>query len=373
LFYYSALAALFPFLVLYYDRLGFTGTQIGLLRGISPLITLLAAPLWGALSDATQQHKRFLLAAIAGTILSVYALSRTAQFGWLVVIVIAYAFFGAPIIPLMDNSVLHILQGERDKYGRQRMWGAVGWGLASPLVGYLSERSGQHWFFYGYIICMVCAWVVGSGMPISKESIRPRFWHDLRSLLGNRKWIIFLLSILLGSLPLSISNTYLFLYLKELGASETLMGLSLTAATISELPMWFYSNAMLRKLRPKGMLTVAIIASVIQAFGYTLLPIPWLVLVFQLLHGMAFSAMWSAGVAYANEISTEATQATAQGMFGGVTMGLRTALGTLIGGVFYDQAGAVMTFRLGGIIAIAGLILFVVNSGVGSRKSEVRG
>ena len=37
-FYFSAGAALSPFLALYYERIGLSGSQIGVLRGISPLI-----------------------------------------------------------------------------------------------------------------------------------------------------------------------------------------------------------------------------------------------------------------------------------------------------------------------------------------------
>ncbi|MBX3015689.1 MAG: MFS transporter [Caldilineaceae bacterium] len=48
-----------PFLALYYR-------QIGLLAGIPPLLGLIAAPLWGALADATQQHKRLLAVAVIG-------------------------------------------------------------------------------------------------------------------------------------------------------------------------------------------------------------------------------------------------------------------------------------------------------------------
>jgi len=64
-FYCAAAAALSPFLILYYARLGFSGTQIGILRGVSSLIILFSAPLWGAISDAKQQHKRLLLLSIS--------------------------------------------------------------------------------------------------------------------------------------------------------------------------------------------------------------------------------------------------------------------------------------------------------------------
>ncbi len=258
-FYFAAAAAISPFLVLYYERLGFSGTQIGILRGINPLIMLFSAPLWGAVSDATQQHKRLMLLSIGGTLVTVIGLSFTTHYLWLFIIVVLFAFCGAPIISLMDNTVLHLLHGQKNKYGQQRLWGAVGWGIAAPLVGFLSENVGQQWIFISYLIFMACAWVVVTRIPISPSSLRPRFWHDIRRLLANKPWTMFLFSILIGSMHLSIANTYLFLYLNTLGASETLMGFSLTIATLSELPVWFFSDKMLRRWQPKGMLVFSLI------------------------------------------------------------------------------------------------------------------
>jgi hypothetical protein len=54
---YAAFAFVAPYIVLYYQGLGFTGTQIGLLTGIVPLITLFSSPLWTGLADATHRHR----------------------------------------------------------------------------------------------------------------------------------------------------------------------------------------------------------------------------------------------------------------------------------------------------------------------------
>ena len=82
--YYAAAAALVPFLIVYYQNLGLTGTQIGFLAGIPPLVSLFSAPFWGALADMTQRHKLSLLIAISGAILLALALSVFTAFTWLI-------------------------------------------------------------------------------------------------------------------------------------------------------------------------------------------------------------------------------------------------------------------------------------------------
>src|SRR4051812_1334028 len=80
---FAAMAAIMPFLALYYKQVGLTGREIGLVASLSPLVSLLAAPLWGGLADATQQHRRLLFLAISGFLAAVLALSFAHTLLWL--------------------------------------------------------------------------------------------------------------------------------------------------------------------------------------------------------------------------------------------------------------------------------------------------
>ena len=46
----------------------------------------------------------------------------------------------SPFISLLDSTVLTMLgEARRPLYGRQRLWGAIGWGLCSLAVGAVRE------------------------------------------------------------------------------------------------------------------------------------------------------------------------------------------------------------------------------------------
>lgn len=371
-FYYAAAAALIPFLALHYDQIGLSGRQIGLLGGMLPLISLVSASLWGGAADASQQHRRLLVLAIAGTLGAVLGLWLVTAFLWLVPLVFLYALCSAPIMPLVDSAVVAALGARKAEYGKQRLWGALGWGLAAPVAGQLIDRAGLHWAFLGYLMLMSGGLLVSLRLQVGRAKIGGRFWQGVKLLATNRQWIVFLLTVLVGFLNLSIAINFLFLYMDELGASKTLMGFSLTVATMSELPVWFFSNRMLERWGTGGVLTLSLVACAAQAFAYSIMREPWLILPIQLLHGPAFAAMWAAGVSYASEIAPEGLGATAQGLFTGVSMGLRSALGAFVGGVLYDGVGAVMMFRWGGVSAVLGLFFFVwARKGVFSRNGAV--
>ncbi len=153
-FYFAAIAAVIPFITLYYQSLGFSGGQIGLLFGISPLIGLFASPFWTGLADAGQRHKRILFITIGAVVLLMALVPFVRPFGLLLPLIFAHTFFGAPIVALVDSATLSLLGERRDLYGRIRLWGTIGWGLSAPLVGELLQRFGIRWMFWIYPLLM---------------------------------------------------------------------------------------------------------------------------------------------------------------------------------------------------------------------------
>lgn len=366
--FFGAVACLVPFLTLHYQGLGLSGREIGFLTGIVPLITMFSASIWSMLSDASGKHRPLFLAAITGTWLSVVLMSQASTFLVLIPIVAVYAFFIAPIIPLVDNAVMAMLGAGSAEYGRQRVWGSYGWGIAGVIIGLIIQRSGLQWAFIGYLALWLVLLVVGARLPMDVSSAGSRFWQELRTLLANRNWILFLAVALFEGLSLGIFLNFLFLYLDEVGTSRTIMGLTLMMATISEIPIFLYSRRLLARWDAQFLLALSMVFTVVRALAYVNMTAPWQVLLISLLHGPTFALMWTSGVAYANAMAPPGLGATAQGVFAGTVMGLGSALGAFTGGFFYDAYGAVSAFRWAGIVSLLALILFTwVN-----RKSFVR-
>jgi len=370
--FYAAWAALLPYLPLYYKSLGFSGSQIGLLTSISPLMTLLGGLFWSGLADATRQHKQILSGACLATMISVLALSQALSLGLLLLFVLAYAFFNSPIMPLLDNSVLTLLGEQRGNYGKQRLWGAVGWGLAGPVVGWMTGQYGLMWSFIIYLLLMGFALIVTQGIPIHIGELSLPFWKGVRILFSDRRWFLFLGVIFLSGMGTSMVSNFLFLYMEQtVNASRAVMGLALTMATVSEVPILFYSGWMLKKWGARGVLTISLAAYFVRAFGYSIANTSWQVLLLQLLHGLTFSAMWTAGVSYVRELAPDGLGATAQGVFSSMAMGLSGICGALVGGMLFDHFGGAGMYQLSGLAVLAGLLLFLtLGRGIETRTTQ---
>lgn len=365
---YAATAALSPFLVLYYQELGLKGTQIGVLAGLPALMSLVSSPIWGAFADRTKKKKLTLLMAIGGAILLALAISRFKNFWLLVPIVALYTFFSSPIFPLIDSPVMAELGGQKQKYGQYRMWGAVGWGLSAPVMGWLIESSTINASFWAYAGMMLVGLLIVIRSPV-RGNLGAATAGDFRQFLTDHRWLIFLGIAFVSGMVLSMISSFLFLYMRALGATELTLGWALTMATLSEIPVLYFSNRLLKRWSPLRLMTAALFFFAIRALAYTLFAAPWMALIIQLLHGPTFSLMWISGVSYADAIAPAGLHATAQGLFSGVMFGVGSAVGSMLGGLIYEQAGLVFLFRLAAAISMAAVVFLLVMEGKNHGKT----
>jgi predicted MFS family arabinose efflux permease len=86
-----------------------------------------------------------------------------------------------------------------------------------------------------------------------------------------------------------------------------------------------------------------------------------MILITQLFHGLTFSAMWVAGVSYADEIAPPGLGATAQGMLNGIFMGIATSTGAILGGILYQDLGGARMYRTTALAVAVSILIFIVS------------
>jgi PPP family 3-phenylpropionic acid transporter len=355
--YFAALSSLMPFFVLFYQRLGFGGAQIGLLTGIPPLITLFAAPFWTSLADARRWHKVVMGLGIIISALVVFLLPSLTGFAAVFVMIILFNMFLSPVSSLADSGTMTMLGDERAMYGRIRLGGTIGWGLFAPIAGALVENYGLKIGFWTFSALMLMNFFVSRKFVHSSHQESGAHPMGIRLLLTNRRWISFLLISLLGGIGSFSAAAYLFPYMAELGASELTMGLALTISTLTELPVFFLGHRLVKKFGSYGLLTLTLVMFSVRAFLYAAASTPSMVLLVQAFGGMIFPAMWMAGVAYADENAPAGLKSSGQGLFGAVSFGVGSAVSGFIAGPLLESIGGRGMFLVLGIVIMVGLIL----------------
>ena len=350
--YFAALACLAPFVVLFYQQLGFSGAQIGLLAGMAPLITLVSAPLWTGTADATQRHRLLMSLAIAGAAVGALVFPSLRALGPVVVLLVLFSFFTAPIVSFSDSATLNLLAGQKDQYGRVRLGGTFGWGIAALVAGIAVQAYGLKVAFWGYAALMFMALLVCQRFVFSRAATGVSLRGGVRALMANRRWVLFLALAFVGGVGFAAVNTYLFAYMQELNASKTTMGLALTLSTVAELPVLFFADRLLRRFRAHGLFVLAMVMTGVRLLLYAAVSAPAGILVFQLLNGLTFPAAWVGGVTYADENAPPGMSATAQGLFSAMVFGFGAAAGGFLGGLLLASIGGRRMYLVVGLIVL---------------------
>ena len=248
--YFAAMAFFMPFVVLFYQQLKFSGAQIGLLTGVPPLITLIAAPFWTGIADSTRRHRLIMGLGILISAVVVFCLPFLTSFAAIFILVLIFNIFFSPVASLSDSATMTMLGDERAMYGRVRLGGTIGWGVFAQVAGFLLFKYGLAVLFYVFSATMLVNFFVSRKFSFGKHEVHESEHGGVQTLLTNRRWIIFLSLAFLGGLGASSVATYLSPYLKELGANGNQIGFAITLATLTELPVFFFGNHLVKRFKP---------------------------------------------------------------------------------------------------------------------------
>jgi PPP family 3-phenylpropionic acid transporter len=339
--YFAGVASFGPYRVLYYQSLSFTGAQIGLLAGITPLITLASLPFVTGLADRTNRHGLImslsLLVVVSGLVLFPTLKTFILLFG----LVIVFSVFFSSIMPLSNSATMFMLGDGKDLYGRIRLGGTIGFGIVATLAGSLVENYGLKIAFWSAASLFFIAFLISQKLVHGgEESENPADRGRVGELLKNPHFLLFLLIGFAGGISFATLNTYLFPYMKELGARESMMGLALTIGTISEIPVLFFANRFIKRLKAYALLIFSIAMTGLRFLLLAVAPNPIFVLLIQLLNGFNFPLLYVAGVTYADEQAPQGFRATAQGLFNASMGGIGGAVGGFAGGLLFESVGA---------------------------------
>jgi PPP family 3-phenylpropionic acid transporter len=353
--YFASLAFLMPFLVLFYQGLGFSGPEIGLLTGVPPLITLIASPFWTGLADAKSWHKFVMGFGIAMMTLVVFFLPSLTSFLPVFVTVVLFQMFISPVSSLADSATISMLGEERAKYGKIRLGGTIGWGLFAPIAGALVQDYGLRIGFWTCCAIMLINLFVSQKFTHGSHETAESKQGGIRVFLTNRRWILFLFLAFLGGMGSFSAAAYLFPYMAELGASESTMGFALTITTLTEMPIFFWGHRLVKKFGSYSLLLLSLVLMGIRSLLYASVSTPLLVLFVQVFAGTMFPAMWLAGVSYADENAPAGLKSSAQGIFGAMTFGVGSAVSGFIAGPLLASIGGRGMFLVFGIVILVGV------------------
>jgi len=371
--FYAAIAFVTPFTVLYYQSLGLSGAQIGILVGLVPLVTMFGAPLFTGLADVTQRHRLVMGVTMLVGCIATLLVPFFPQVAPTILLIFTFNIFFSPVGAFTDSATLFMLADKKEMYGRIRVGGTLGFGLAAIPAGILIQNYGLRMAFWGSGVLCLLGLLVSQKLVFGtaiKGTAAPR--SGIRSLLTNPHWLLFLALAFAGSMAMASVNSYLFSYMKELGADGNMMGYALAFGTISEVPILFFGNRLLKRFGARKLMALAMLIAGARLLATAAFNTSVLVLLIQFVSGLTFPLMWMAGVSYTEENAPPGMSATAQGLFSAVVFGFGTAMGGFLGGTLLENLGGRgMYFVFGAIVLVAVVIVTLIENRMSVKQQII--
>jgi MFS transporter, PPP family, 3-phenylpropionic acid transporter len=337
--FFAAGGVLMPSLALLFDARGFAGLQLGLLTGAIPLTAAVVAPMWGLAADRTRRGTVLLVAAIVIAAVATPVMSTTVRFGVALAAVIVFAIGVAPVLPFLDAATLAESVRVGGNYGGYRRWGGVGWGTAAPIIGIVVGVVGRDAIWIGYVVLMLLLAWLARWVRVPGGGFTGGTRQALGILLRLPGWPTFLVSAALFGIGMGVLSNYLYLRLDVLGASATVMGLSMTVATAAEVVGFTFGDRLVRRVGAVPVLLFGIGAMVLRLVAIGSLGTVSGIMVTQVLHLANFALPWTAAVTFVARSVPDELKATGQTLFALSFAGIAPATGALIGGVLVARIG----------------------------------
>jgi PPP family 3-phenylpropionic acid transporter len=356
-----------PYIGLFYQRQGLTGTQIGLLGTVVAITGLIAAPFWGRWSDQAVDPRKPLKIALIGSAIVYLAVSQQNVFVWLAILTCLNGILSAGIDPMSDSLALALIKGQpKTGFGSIRLWGSLGWAVMVLVSGSIIERTSILSAFWGYAVLTFATIVVIGLLDVNSRNTYEKTiertsittFEMIRLISRDRALIGLALAI--GIVWFTRTGLYQFqaIYMDQLGARESTIGLASTLGALIELPGMLWADHLIRRFGSHRVLGITMLLYAIMNGIVVIVPSIAAIMAAAALGGISFS-FYSVGiVVFLNERAPLGQIATILAIYTSTLRGLISMAAAPLAGVVFDISGAYWLYVAAMVGSILGAIIF---------------
>ncbi|XP_014208100.1 major facilitator superfamily domain-containing protein 6-B [Copidosoma floridanum] len=410
-FFMAAMGPILPFLPVYGKQLGVSPFVMGIITAVLPLLFFLAKPSFGFIVDRYRTHRRAIFIALLASTSACYVLmyflpalpvlpaqraSANSSFSeidtpvaenncvyksmafWGFVLLMSLGNIGFNVSNCISDAICFDVLGTGGEmsYGRQRVWGSVGFGLTAFMAGYAmdwwSRADTVKSYTPAFILISVFTCIdllCCSKLELPKMTSPESILKDVLGLLKVKPVAIFIFFATIVGIVDSFIIYFLFWYIEDLAMISGHMddikmieGLTVFAETLGGEVLFFTLSGKILKKIGYGCSFIFCFACYALRLGLiSLAPNPWWIVLSEFfMQGPSYALCYTTIVAYASVVAPSGTSATVQGIVAGMDDGLGFAIGSLIGGLLYKQFGGIFTLKIYSGLALVTSIAYTI-------------
>ncbi|TZE80919.1 MFS transporter [Calorimonas adulescens] len=371
LFLFMAFGSLSPLLNLYFSRIGFSGTEIGIIASGELMVSVLMQPVWGMISDRYRKRRHIFMVSAFTCSLIILANMRYKDFGHVFVIMGILSLFQCALVPVLDSSVMIELKGRGEEYGTFRLFGSLGYAVTSIAIGSLADRLTLEIIFIAYAVSMAITGVISFKLPEKYADDSGIVRSSPGSLFKNRNFSIFLIVAFMSQASMVVSENFLGVYIDYLKGSSSMVGLAWMLAALSEIPVFYFTGKLIKRYNLRKIIILALILVFLRVLLYGLSTTPLMVIVVHGISGLDYATFSAAAINFVSRHTPDSLKTSGQTVYTMVSTGLGGMVGNILGGTIMDKVGIRAMYLSFSMVILISLIVFILF--VKDNSENVRG
>lgn len=362
-FIFGALSIYSTFFALYLQKIGWSTLEIGALMAGGPVVSLVANPFWGYMSDRFRNLRMVLIVMLVSAAILMQIVFLAQSHTLIYFTMLLFFFFQVPLFSQSNSLILNAIEGTKYNFGTFRLWGSLGWAVMAASAGPVIGQIGITRLWILFTAMMLMSLLFAFGLP--RGEAKPQAEKkkvNYRSVFMNRTFILFLMVGLVLSIPNSMNHTFIGLYIAELGGQAEMIGWAAFLSSIFEVPVFLLLDRYLKK-DVKTMFFCLIFVSLLFAFRWLVMAgadSAAQIMAAQLLHSVTFGCFYYIGTQLTALLVPAEFRASGQAVYALVYGGLSGLAAGFIGGWLFQEMGASMMYMAGTVMAALGLAGFAV-------------
>lgn len=369
-FFFSSLAIVVTFLPLYFQKVGLSTNQIGFILAVGPFVSVIGQPFWGIVADRTGSIKRTILLLTISTSLLCLGVFLGKSFFVIFLSMALFMFFMTSIGPLTESMNVRVTITHGVNYGSIRAWGSIGFSLSAIGIGAILAIIGLSKMVFLYIVLMFFIILYSQRTEEISQATSKMSVKDVQVLLKNGPFLKFMFFVMVVAIPHRLNDSWLGIYLTQIGASEQMVGAAWMLSAGAETIVFLFFGTKLESYQPRVLLLISTLIYSLRWLLYSLVQSPGMILMFQTFHAFTFAIFFSTSLRYIAKLVPDRMMATGHGLFAAVFGGGSGILGSLLGGWMMESFNGSVMYRCASFLSLIGAIYIMV-SGKNRRYSDV--
>lgn len=356
--YYFFVGAFVPYWGLYLKSEQFSAADIGILMSLFQISRIFAPNFWGWLADHTGKRAQWIqLTAFLG-LCGFTAVFWAHGFFWLFFVMAALSLFTSSTLPLAESLTLAHLATTNGHYSRIRMWGSLGFIVASVTLGFFIDFAGIRSLLWFLLAVQMVLLLLSRTLPDPKIVPHPHDQFSIWQVIKQPNVIALLVGCSLMVTAHGVLYNFYSIYLSDHGYSKGLIGVLWSVGVICEIGIFMLMPKIMQHYSLK---TILLISLALAVFRFSLIGFAidniWLLILAQTLHAATFGSFHAASVEVITQYFNGRHQAKGQAIYNSVAYGIGGTIGGVAGGYALQYLGGQKTFMLAAIFPLIGLLV----------------